>query len=394
MTAPIVIIGSGFAANQLVRTVRRMDALIPIQVFTADEGAEYNKPDLSHVFSKKQTAQDLVVKTGEDFAKEHNIELFANTLIDSVDTQAQQVMANGRPHAYSKLVFATGAKAFVPPMLGNAVEQVITLNSLQEYQVAEAKISRAKCVSVIGGGLIGVEIAMDLASSGKVVTVVEPNHRLLANLIPEFVVLPLEKQLEQQGVQLALGNDVAEVNHSGNAFAITLSRDQVVETDVVISAAGLRANTKLAMKSGIKVDKGIMVDARLQTSVANVYALGDCAEIQGRMRPYLQPIVLGANVLGKQLLGQEAQLVLPPMMVKVKTPSYPIQLAGCFDTAVHWGAQISPTGIIAKATDEDHQFVGFVVTGKQVDLAFPLLRELTTSVMSLRNSTGITRIIQ
>lgn len=377
MQAPIVIIGSGFAAYQLVKTVRRMDAHIQVQVFTADGGAEYNKPDLSHVFSKKQTAQDLVVKTGEEFAKEHNIELFANTMIESVDTQAQQVMANGRYYPYSKLVLATGAKAFVPPMIGNAIEEVMTLNSLQEYQSAEVRISRAEHVLVIGGGLIGVEIAMDLASSGKTVTVVEPNQRVLANLIPDFVALPLEHQLKQQGIQLALGNSVKEINRSGDVFTITLSSGQVIETNAVISAAGLRTNTKLAMASGIEVNKGIVVDACLQTSVSNVYALGDCAEIQDRLMPYLQPIVLSANVLGKQLLGQEAQLTLPPMMVKVKTPSYPIQLAGSFNNVATWNVQISQAGIVAKAESESNQITGFVVTGEQVTQAFPLLRVLS-----------------
>ncbi|NMS24694.1 FAD-dependent oxidoreductase, partial [Vibrio parahaemolyticus] len=117
-------------------------------------------------------------------------------------------------------------------------------------------------------------------------------------------------------------------------------------------AAGLRANTWLAKACGLSVNKGIEVDARLQTSAANVFALGDCAEIQGRMMPYLQPIVLSANALGKQLLGQEAELKLPPMMVKVKTPSYPIQLAGDFSSVTNWSVQISQTGIAAKAEDE------------------------------------------
>lgn len=377
MQAPIVIIGSGFAAYQLVKTVRRMDAHIPIQVFTADDGAEYNKPDLSHVFSKKQTALDLVVKYGEEFAQEQNIELFANTLIENVDTRAQQVMANGRSYEYSKLVFATGAKAFVPPMSGNATNEVITLNSLQEYQLAQVKISSAKRVLVVGGGLIGVEIAMDLASAGKAVTVVEPNPHLLANLIPEFIALPLENQLKQQGIQLALGNSVAELNCSENSYVATLTSGQVIESDVVISAAGLRTNTQLAIESGIEVNKGIAVDAHLQTSVANVYALGDCAEIQGRLMPYLQPIVLSANVLGKQLLGQDAQLALPPTMIKVKTPSYPIQLAGNFDNIVLWNVQFSQSGIVAKAENERNQMAGFIVAGEQITQAFSLLRELS-----------------
>lgn len=381
MQAPIVIIGSGFAAYQLVKTIRRIDAQIPIQLFTADDGAEYNKPDLSHVFTKQQTAHDLVVKTGHVFAQEYNVDLHANTWVESIDTHAQHILAEGCTYPYSKLVLAMGANPFVPPMQGNAVEEVVTLNSLQEYQAAEVKISTATRALVMGGGLIGVEIAMDLASSGKAVTIVEPNPRLLANLIPEFVALPLEKQLKQQGIQLNLERSVVEMNRSGTTLTVRLSGGQMVETDVVIVAAGLRANTQLAKASGIQVRKGIVVDASLQTSAPHVFALGDCAEIQGRLMPYLQPIVLSANVLGKQLLGQSAELVLPPMMIKVKTPSYPIQLAGRFDNIAAWRVQMSQSGIVAQAENESEQFTGFVVTGEHVAQAFPLLRELSQVVI-------------
>lgn len=379
MTAPIIIIGSGFAAYQLVKTVRRMDPTIPIQIFTADDGAEYNKPDLSHVFSKQQTATDLVIKSGEAFADEHKVTLHANTLIERVEAQTNQVVANGHYYPYSKLVFATGAKAFVPPMHGNAVAEVLTLNSRIEYQSAENQLSLAKRVLVIGGGLIGVEIAMDLANSGKSVTVVEPNTHLLANLIPEFVAVPLENQLQQQGVHLALSNSVQAVNRINQTLVVTLNDGREYHVDAVISAAGLRANTKLAASAGIDVGKGIAVDQCLQTSVKDVYALGDCAEIQGRMMPYLQPIVLSANVLAKQLLGQDAQLVLPPMMVKVKTSTYPIQLSGGFEPTSSWQVHITPSGMVAKAENLCKQFTGFVVTGDQVSQAFPLLRELSQS---------------
>ncbi|AXT74044.1 NADH:flavorubredoxin reductase NorW [Vibrio sp. dhg] len=377
MQIPIVIIGSGFAAYQLIKTVRRMDAHIPIQVFTAEDGAEYNKPDLSHVFSRKQTASDLVVKSGDMFAKEHNIDLFANTKVEKVDIYTKQVTANGQVYPYGKLVFATGAKAFVPPMNGDGVGDVLTLNSLQEYQAAETQISRAKRVLIIGGGLIGVEIAMDLATCGKNVTVIEPNTRLLANLIPEFIALPIERQLKQQGIQLGLETSVVAVDSSESGLTATLRCGRTVETDIVISAAGLCANTQLAKEAAIRVNKGIVVDSRLQTSTRNVFALGDCAEIQDRMMPYLQPIVLGANVLAKQLLGQDAQLVLPPMMVKVKTPSYPIQLAGTVNEVDHWEVNISVSGVVAKAKDDNDHLVGFVVTNEQIEQAFPLLRELS-----------------
>ncbi len=312
MSDPIIIIGSGFAAYQLVKSVRRLDAHIPIQIFTADDGAEYNKPDLSHVFSKRQTAADLVVKSGEAFATEHNVQLHTHTQVERVLTQQQQVVANGRCYPYSKLVFATGAQAFVPPMRGDGLAKVMTLNSLQEYQAAEQPLSRAQHVLVIGGGLIGVEIALDLATSGKQVTVVEPNARLLANLLPEFIALPLEQQLMKHGIQLALNSRVESVTEQGQTLAIALHDGREFVVDAVLCAAGLKANTAVARDAELSVERGICVDHQLNTSDPHIYALGDCAQIEGRMLPYLQPIVLSANVLAKQLVGQEARLTLPP----------------------------------------------------------------------------------
>lgn len=390
MTTPITIIGSGFAAYQLVKAIRRLELKIgepsvAISLFTADDGAEYNKPDLSHVFSKQQTASDLVIKSGEQFAQEHNIVLHANSAVERIDSQTQQLFVDGISYSYSKLIFATGASAFIPPIQGNAIDQLITLNSLQEYQTAEARLRLARRILVIGGGLIGVEIAMDLANSGKAVNVVEPNDRLLANLVPEFVALPLEQQLRKQGIELTLGTVVQAIHsnsNGGDGLTVALDNGQQLNVDAVICAAGLRANTQLAKESGIKVNKGICVDPQLQSSQQSIYALGDCAEIQDRMMPYLQPIVLSANVLAKQLLGQEAQLALPAMMVKVKTPSYPIQLAGNFEQVASWDVQFTSSGITARAKDDNAKLVGFVVTSEQVSQAFPLLRELALAPRS------------
>ncbi len=385
MTSPIIIIGSGFAAYQLIKTIRRSDSLIPIQVFTADDGAEYNKPDLSHVVSKQQTAADLVIKSGEMFAKENNISLFTHTTVEAIDTKAQQIRANGCDYPYAKLVFATGAKAFIPPMKGNAIEKIVTLNSRQEYQQAENQITHAKHILVIGGGLIGVEIAMDMANSGKKITLVEPNQHLLANLLPDFVAQPLENRLTQQGITLALNSSVKAINAAAQRLAITLSNNDELVVDAVISAAGLRANIALAKDAGITVNRGIAVDQQLASSEKNVFALGDCAEIQGRLMPYLQPIVLSANVLAKQLLQQEAQLKIPPIMVKVKTPSYPIQLAGNFEQTSTWNVQFTEAGIIAKASNNNNQLIGFIVTEGHISHAFPLLRELSLSIANIND---------
>ncbi|MBR9789360.1 MAG: NADH:flavorubredoxin reductase NorW [Vibrionaceae bacterium] len=378
MNAPLIIIGSGFAAYQLVKTLRRKNSDIPIQLFTADNGDEYNKPDLSHVFTRKNRADDLISVTGEEFAAQHQIKLFANTRVDKIDTETRTISANGSNYRYSKLVLATGAKTFVPTLNGDATEEVITLNSLEEYRTSEQRIAHAKHISIMGGGLIGTELAMDLAASGKQVTIIEPGAHLMANLLPDFVATALEKQLRNDGVQVECRNYVTSVEHSENGLIITTNTGSRHQTDCVISAAGLTPNTKLAQESGAVVNRGIVVNKQLRTSLEDVYALGDCAEIDGKVMSYLQPIILSANTLASTILSDSTTLKIPAMMVKVKTPNYPIQLGGHHNSDSSWQVSFSERGVLAKAYDQEQRMTGFIVTKDNVNQAFPLLREVQT----------------
>lgn len=376
MVAPLIIIGSGFAAYQLVKTVRRQNSEMAIQVFSAGCGGEYNKPDLSHVFTRQQRAADLISMTGEAFAQKYEIELYAHTSVQEINAEAHYIIANGKRYPYYKLVLATGAKTFIPEIKGDAAGDLITLNSLQEYSDAELRISNSTHILLMGGGLIGVELAMDLTRSGKQVRIVEPSAHLLANLMPDFVATALERQLRSEAIRIESLSYVTAINQGAEGLCVTTSNGAHYQADCVISAAGLVPNIVLAKQAGIEVNRGIVVDKQLRTSHEDIYALGDCAEINGKVLAFLQPIVLSANTLASQLLCNSAELTLPAMMVKVKTPGYPIQLGGQYDLSSNWQVSFSEQGIIAKAYDQSQQLTGFVLTRDKVNLAFPLLREV------------------
>ncbi|WP_028865363.1 NADH:flavorubredoxin reductase NorW [Psychromonas aquimarina] len=379
MSKPIIIIGSGFAAYQLVKTLRRQNTQQAITVITACDGDDYNKPDLSHVFSKKQTAGDLVRMNALQFAAEYNITLLTRHRVDSIDTLNKTLTANNKQFAYDKLVLATGASAFIPPTQGCGSDRIITLNSLSEYKNAQQTLTEAESVLVIGAGLIGTEIAMDLSSSGRKVVMVDPAKSLLAAMLPDFIAAQLYQSLGNSGVDINLGTKVSRLEQAadGRSMDITLDCGRTFQVDAVISAAGLQANARLASEAGISCRRGIVVDSKLQTSARDVYALGDCAEIQGKLQPFLQPILLSANALAKTLLGQPSEIKLPAMLVKVKTPDYPIQLCGSTTQAeARWQIDASNQGMTAKAFDNNDQLIGFVVTQEHMKQAFPLLRQL------------------
>lgn len=372
----IVVIGSGFAAQQLVKSLRKLDGERPIRLITADSGDEYNKPDLSHVVSRGCAAAAMTRLSGAAFAEQQRITLLPHCPVLGIDPVRRLVLTGQGEFPYSQLVLATGASAARPDMAGS--EFLVTLNSLQEYAAAEASIRQARRILVLGAGLIGCELAMDMASDGREVTLLDLADSPLGTLLPAALTQPLQQALRAQGVRLQLGLGIAGIDaQPGDGWRVTLSDGRTCEQDLVIAAIGLRPNLALAQGAGLAVGRGILIDDLLRTSDPHIFALGDCAEWQGQLLPFLQPIVLGASALAKTLLGTPTPLTLPPMLIKVKTPRYPLQLAGRTQGEdLAWQCHWNQHGMVAEARGADGELCGFVVGGDKMSAAFPLLRQL------------------
>jgi nitric oxide reductase FlRd-NAD(+) reductase len=372
----IVVIGSGFAAQQLVKSLRKLDGERPIRLITADSGDEYNKPDLSHVVSRGCAAAAMTRLSGAAFAEQQRIALLPHGPVLGIDPARRTLLTSQGSFPYGQLVLATGASAARPPIPG--AELLITLNSQQEYAAAEARIRQASRIMVLGAGLIGCELAMDMASAGREVTLVDLADSPLGSLLPATLTQPLQQALRCQGVSLQFGTGIARVDaQPGDGWRVTLTDGRTSEQDLVIAAIGLKPNLALAQAAGLAVERGIRVDDLLCTSDPHIFALGDCVQWRGQLLPFLQPIVLGANALAKTLLGTPTALTLPPMLVKVKTPLYPLQLAGrTLGEDLAWQCRWNRQGMVAEAHGADGELCGFVVGGDQMSAAFPLLRQL------------------
>lgn len=375
MNHGIVIIGSGFAARQLVKNIRKHDAQVPVRMIAADSMDEYNKPDLSHVISLNQRAEDLTRQRAGEFAEQFNLTLNTNTWVSDIDPHERMVKCGSQQFSYDKLVLATGSSALLPPIPGK--ELMLTLNSQQEYLACESSLHDAQRVMILGGGLIGTELAMDFCRAGKQVIVVDNSASLLASLMPAEVSSRLQHRLNQMGVELLFNQRLESLSKTPQGISAALSNGRIVGVDAVVAAIGLRPNISLAQHAGIAVSRGIQVNRQLQTSDANIYALGDCAEIDGKVLPFLQPIQFSAMTLAKNLLGAADGLALPAMLVKVKTPELPLHLAGETQrTDLSWQITADPQGLIAKGFDEAQQLRAFIVSEAHMKLAFGLLREL------------------
>ncbi|QFH72457.1 NADH:flavorubredoxin reductase NorW [Atlantibacter subterraneus] len=376
MSHGIVIIGSGFAARQLVKNLRKQDSQVAISVIAADSIDEYNKPDLSHVISLGQRADEMTRQSAGEFAEQYNVRLFPYTWIKEIDAQARVVKSTDHQWCYDKLVLATGASAFIPPVAGR--ELMLTLNSQLEYRACESQLFDARRVLIVGGGLIGSELAMDFTRAGKSVTLVDNAASILASLMPPEVSSRLQHRLTDMGVHLLLKSQLQSLEQTARGIRATFDRDRHVEVDAVISATGLRPETALARSAGVEVNRGIVVDSTLKSSNPDIYALGDCAEIDGQLLPFLQPIQISAMTLAKNLLGGNAPLKLPAMLVKVKTPELPLHLAGeTRRSDLNWQISTEAQGMVAKGVDAEGQLRAFVVSEDKMKEAFALLKALS-----------------
>lgn len=375
MNHGIVIIGSGFAARQLVKNIRKLDANVPVTLIAADSIDEYNKPDLSHVISQSQRADDLTRQTAGEFAEQFNLRLFPYTWVTDIDAATHVVKAGDRSWQYDKLVLATGASAFVPPVEGR--ELMLTLNSQREYRACETALRDAQRVMIIGSGLIGTELAMDFCRAGKEVALIDRAASILPTLMPPEVSSRLQHRLTDMGVQLLLKSQLQRLEETADGIRVQLDRNRSVEVDAVVAATGLRAETALAQRAGAETHRGVKVDSYLQTTQPDIYALGDCAEINDNVLPFLQPIQLSAMYLAKNLLGASVPLKLPAMLIKVKTPELPLQLAGDAGRRdLRWQMETSAAGMVAQGFDEDGQLCAFAISEDRMKEAFTLLKQL------------------
>lgn len=373
---PIVIIGSGYAGLQLARQYRRHSPSGPLVIVSADDGAEYAKPQLSHVISKRQAANDLVSKQATELAKELKALFLTEQQALSIDAAKQIVQLSGRELPYRDLILAVGAEAWVPPVNGDATSEIITLNSLQEYRQHEVPLKRSHRVLIIGAGLIGCELANDFLQAGKHVTVCDPTDRVLSALLPEFASEKLQAVLSLKGCQFELLNTLVSAEKTDDGIKATFRDGKTLIVDCIVCAAGLRPRVTLAKTAGLNVNRGIIVNNQLMTSVPNIYALGDCTEMDGYLRPYLQPIMVSAQALAKTLSGEPSKVCWPVMPVNVKTTSLPVQSAGDVRSDdLIWQLDEDDNGLTGRAFRQE-QLVGFVTAGQHTAASLNLLKQL------------------
>lgn len=320
---PIVIIGTGHAGYTVAKEFRKLNSQNPLTLITGDNGCVYYKPNLSKALAMGQKVAELATGTADGMAEQLQATIFTHSSVDAIDVNQQIIKMGNQQIQYKELVLAIGASAVRVPMVGDAAGEILSINNLDDYQWFRKKLEGRKHVVIMGGGLIGCEFANDLAAAGFKVSVVEPAAWPLGRMLPNMPANTLQQKLTELGVEWHFGVTAKQCQHYKEGYTLTLSDDSQVNCDVVLSAVGLRPNTQLAKSADLDIGRGIKVDRHLRTNNKHIYAIGDCAEVEGLLLPYIAPIIRASKVLAATLNGQETSLMYPPMPVVVKTPVCP-----------------------------------------------------------------------
>ncbi|WP_425929455.1 NAD(P)/FAD-dependent oxidoreductase [Pseudomonas sp. NyZ201] len=377
MTDPVVIIGTGLAGYNLAREFRKLDGETPLLLITADDGRSYSKPMLSTGFAKHKDADGLSMAEPGAMAEQLKAEIRTHTRISGIDPGHKRVWIGEEQVHYRDLVLAWGAETVRVPVEGDGVDAVFPINDLEDYARFRVAAAGKRRVLILGAGLIGCEFANDMSLGGFEVDVVAPCEQVMPTLLHPAAASAVQAGLEGLGVRFHLGPVLTRLQRAGEGLEAHLSDGSVIACDLVVSAVGLRPRTDLAAAAGLRINRGVVVDRQLRTSHANIFALGDCAEVEGLNLLYVMPLMSCARALAQTLAGHPATVAYGPMPITVKTPVCPLVVSPPpFGNEGTWTVEGQGSDLKVLCHDARGQLLGYALTGAAVMEKLALNRQL------------------
>ncbi|MCG6577172.1 FAD-dependent oxidoreductase [Pseudomonas sp. AF32] len=377
MSAPVVIVGTGLAGYNLAREFRKLDSETPLVLITADDGRSYSKPMLSTGFGKNKDADGLSMAEPGAMAEQLKAEVRTHTRISGIDPGHKRLWIGEEAVNYRDLILAWGAETVRVPVQGDAADLIFPINDLEDYARFRAAAAGKRRVLLLGAGLIGCEFANDLILGGYEVHLVAPCEQVMPTLLHPAAATAVQAGLESLGARFHLGPVLNRLQRVADGLEAHLSDGQVIACDLVVSAIGLRPRIDLAAAAGLVVNRGVVVDRHLKTSHANIYALGDCAEVDGLNLLYVMPLMSCARALAQTLAGNPTAVSYGPMPITVKTPVCPLVVSPVpRGREGEWHVEGQGADIKALCRDAQGNLLGYALTGAAVMEKLALNKEL------------------
>jgi nitrite reductase (NADH) large subunit len=304
VSEPLVIVGNGMAAARLVDELAKVAlGRHAIAVIGDEPRLAYNRVLLSSVLAGETASHDIELRPAS-WWRDRGVTLKYGCIATEIDVGRRELKIAGEESiTYSKLVLATGSTPLRLNVPGAELAGVHTFRDSRDVDLLLTLAAQRKRVVVVGGGLLGLEAAYGLAKAGAAVTLVHLMDRLMERQLDAPAAQLLKSLVERKGIEVLLNANTAALHGETRVEAVELRDGRRFDADAVIFAAGIRPNTALAREAGISVNRGIVVDDRLQTGAPDIFALGECAEHRGICYGLVEPAYEQARVLARHLAG-------------------------------------------------------------------------------------------
>jgi nitrite reductase (NADH) large subunit len=331
MSEPLVIVGNGMAALRLVEELSvRALGRYAIAVIGDEPRLAYNRVLLSSVLAREVAHEEIELKPAA-WWRARGVTLLYGQKVTRIDADIRRVrLGSGASLPYAKLVLATGSRAIRLNVPGMDLSGVMTFRDLGDVAAIETAVTPRTRAVVIGGGLLGLEAAAGLAKAGAKVALVHLMDQLMERQLDARAADMLKQEVEARGIAVHLNAETAAVRGTQRAEAVELKDGRILDADLVVVAAGIRPNVDLAQSGGADIGRGIMVDDRMQTSKAGIYAIGECAEHRGICYGLVEPAYEQARVLAINLAGEAARYTGSVLATNLKVSGVSVFSCGNF----------------------------------------------------------------
>lgn len=301
----VVIVGGGVAAVNVADTVSTMNKKARITIISKEKYLPYYRTRLTELIDNDIPMERMEIKK-QSWYDERNIKLLLGEEVTSILSGEKAItISNGEKIKYDSLVIASGARCFIPPFENKELKNVRVIRELSEtYEVIETAKKCKKAV-VIGGGVLGLEAAWGIKNLGVDVTVLEVMPRVLPRQLDEKGSSMLEKLIKDSGVNILTGVEIKGFSGKESVEKVVLKNGEELDAELVIISAGICPNKEFAISSGIAVNRGIIVNEKMETSLEDVYACGDIAEFNGRIIGLWQVAMEQGKIVGANICGEE-----------------------------------------------------------------------------------------
>lgn len=298
----VLVVGSGPVGMRFVQELLQRSPDAHVHMFGNEPYRPYNRVQLSSLLAGEKAPAAIEIPMPD--AKAHPNFKYSVASIRDIDSDARHITDSlGQHYDFDRLVIATGAKPHVPNVPGKEAKGVYTFRSMKDTEALYSRVASARHVVVVGGGLLGIEAARGLRRRNTRVTLIQQGSRLMNRQLDEAAANLLAEKVREQGIDVVVDSGVREVYVKERVTGVRTYTGEEVECDTVLFCAGIRPNHELAIKAGIKVSSGIVVDDHLQTSKPNIYAIGECSEHRGRTYGLVGPGLEQAAILADVMTG-------------------------------------------------------------------------------------------